>query len=116
MVLRGYAENHFNLNSEMQGGVKLRDHYEQYEKSTGKTPEELEDDFLSYDLLYIWNWFLELHSTRTNNGFGASPISYLEIGSWVMLNEIFINGFEVKAIKEIDRVYLEWTAKQSKKK
>ena len=86
------------------------------QKQTGEAPQEL-TDLLSVKcpelMAHVWLWFLELNSTRTNNGFSQNSVSFAEIECWARLNEITLNSFEVKAIRSVDDCYL---SKMNKRK
>jgi hypothetical protein len=84
--------------------------------ATGQKPRELDECEIPDAAMHIWEWFWELHSTRSSNGFGPNPISYAEIAAWSKLSSIKPNKHEVKMLRELDRVYLEAAAKEAKKK
>jgi len=67
-------------------------------------------------LVSVWEDFLELHSARGSNGFGANPISYTEIDAWTRLSGYVLSPQDVKIIKLLDRVYLAHQNKQQRKK
>lgn len=60
---------------------------------------------------YLWSWFLELHAARGSNGFGAGPIGWTDIDAWARQMRRKPAAWEVAAIRELDRVYLEEQAR-----
>ncbi|MEO7031122.1 MAG: hypothetical protein ABI351_11975 [Herbaspirillum sp.] len=87
-------------------------------KQTGENPKEL-TDLLSFEcpnlLWHVWQMFLSLNQSRSNNGFGASPISYTEMLAWATLTDIRPTPYEVSAIKSLDTVYMAIQAKAAEK-
>ena len=55
-----------------------------------------------------------MSSGRTSNGFGPNPLSFCEIRAWCDLTGSELAPYEVVLIKKLDRVYLDWVAKQAK--
>lgn len=93
---------------EREDGSTRRQHLEIAWKATGRIPQELADepDFPT-EVMYIWEWFDELNQARQSNGFSLNPLSYAEIMSWNSLGKINISPWEVKALKLLDRAYIE---------
>lgn len=91
----------------MYQGTPLRAHLEKVEQATGKTPAELifEEDPPEH-LLYLLDWFWELHSGRQTGFSGPNPLSYNDIMGWRALFDIDITAWEIKALKAIDNVYM----------
>lgn len=96
-------------------GVSRRDELKQIEKQKGESVPELECIEMPDCVDYLWEWFLELNMSRSSNGFGANPISYLEIQAWNELKIKHISPWEVKTIKAMDAVFLEFQGENSKK-
>ena len=61
----------------------------------------------------LWEMFTELTQTRTS-GFSANPIQYSEIIAWCQLTGIKLHPWELRAIRLLDRAYLD-TAHAEKK-
>lgn len=55
----------------------------------------------------VWAYFMDLHSTRTSNGFGANPITYTEIRNYSDLMQIDLDEWEVTLIRKFDKVALD---------
>lgn len=89
------------------GSSKLKEQLLSVERQTGIRPKEL-DDFVDCpeDLKYIWDWFVELDSTRTGSGFGVNPIQFSEIVAYFTLIDIEPDAFEITALRMLDRVAL----------
>ncbi len=76
---------------------------------------------------HLWRYFWELNQTRTSNGFGAECLSLWEIEVWerreFLLDQMNpadrasarLKPYELKAIKAMDRVYLDTQRDLSKK-
>jgi hypothetical protein len=56
---------------------------------------------------HLWDWFLELHAARGSNGFGPSAVGWQELDAWSRLTRRHPAAWEIAAIRELDRVYLE---------
>lgn len=86
-------------------------------KQTGIKPREL-DAPAELDEMFLdaWQFFLKLHSKRANNGFGVSPISYLEMKAFFELHQLYPTHYELELIEQFDNVALEIFAKQQKEK
>ena len=76
---------------------------------------------------HLWRYFWELNQTRTSNGFGFDGLSLWEIEVWerreFLLDQMNpadrasarLKPYELKAIKAMDRVYLDTQRDLSKK-
>jgi len=58
------------------------------------------------ELEFLWNYFLELSSTRPYGHSGPLPITYQEILAWRELSQNVLTSWEVDVIKRLDRIYL----------
>lgn len=54
---------------------------------------------------------MDLHSTRTGNGFGASPITYTEMRNYFDLMEIDPDEWELVLLRRLDNTALNIYAK-----
>jgi hypothetical protein len=95
----------FKLNR-AQGGATVREHLEAIERRTGERPKELDECKIPRELAHIWNWFLDMHGARTNNGFGWNPISYAEIFAWGRLMGERVRRHEARLLREMDMLFL----------
>jgi len=87
-----------------ENGVTDHDRYTQIEKQTGKYPGP--DLIVPSDLFYIWEWFMDLSSSR-GGGWGPSPITYGELIAWISLTGNMPSKWEVRMLKQMDAKYLE---------
>jgi hypothetical protein len=69
-------------------------------------PEQLEPIEFSYCLAYLWEWFCELSGNRDRDMAGPKSITYLEIKAWSYLTNIVPERWEVKVLKQLDRIFL----------
>ena len=76
------------------------------ERQTGRRQTALDGPELPADGAHVWAWFLELSAGRGGNGFGPSPISYLDLLAWSMLTGTITRPAEIEAIMALDRVWL----------
>lgn len=72
----------------------------------GKKPLALIPPEFPDDLLYLWEWFIDLHGARGQGYSGPPPISFSEIKSWCDLMSITLSGWEVDLIKDLDKTYM----------
>lgn len=115
--LIAYATYQFHLNRRQQDGATLKQHLESAYRQTGVMPEELADEpDLPYLAAHVWYYFLELHRTRSSNGFGENPLSYAEIECWCRLTGIVLEQWELQALVGIDGAYLQERAKEAERK
>ena len=66
----------------------------------------LDDPFFPLELVLVWQWFNELHSSRQSNGTGMCPLSYTEIHSWCTLTGIAPSPWEVNVLIQIDKKFM----------
>jgi hypothetical protein len=55
---------------------------------------------------HVWDYFLELHHRRGNNGYGHVPLTFLEIEAWERKTKRKLDLWELKAILAIDDAYI----------
>ena len=109
-----YAENELYLSSKQKDGSTLRETLEAVKREYNITPPELKTVDVSPTVIYLWEHFLNLNSTRTS-GMGVSAINYMELKAYCDMNGISFSPFEVRVIKMLDRVFLDHYNKQSEK-
>lgn len=71
--------------------------------------------FPPYEVEHLWLWFCDLSSARTGSGFGANPISYVEIAAWARLTGNDPTPWEVSVLRRMDIAALEKFAKKTPK-
>lgn len=85
-------------------GSSIREQLENVWRQTGKKPKELEDLVeLPSSMIEVWSWFITLHESRSSNGFGVNPISFMDIWTFFQLQEITPYRWEIDLIKRLDR-------------
>ena len=112
-----FAKWQFKLNSESGSkGETLKSQLEVVWKTTGVKPPELEPPCELNQLFYdAWRFFLDLHSSRSSNGFGVNALTFTEIKAYFELNQIEPFWYEIEAIKMFDSVFLDEFAKSQEK-
>lgn len=96
--------------ADKQGNTKF-ELLSRFSEKTGKTHPDLIFPKIDEMAMYLWEWFMELNSQRTSNGFGLNPITFLDIQAWATLTNRFPLSWEVKAIRMIDTVWVAEVAK-----
>jgi hypothetical protein len=86
--------------------VTEREHLQEVEKQSGRTPLALQGPEFPELLEYVWTAFLLLNSTRGQGFSGPIPISYQEIDAWQRMTHNVLLPWEVEVVKKIDNVYL----------
>jgi len=104
--LLDYAEHEFSISKPDKSGISKREHLEQVERQTGKSPEELIGPQFPMSVSYIWSAFLALNSARTVGFSGPNPLTYTEIQAWLTLTNQHLSSRDIEAIKKLDIVYL----------
>ncbi len=57
-------------------------------------------------LSYLWQYFLDLHAERPNNGFSPGRLTATIIKDWCEVFMIHLEYWEIKAIREIDAIWI----------
>lgn len=96
------------LSKKRKDGASERDHLLMEYNATGVMPEALVNEIELPELAaHVWGYFIELHTERSNNGFGPNRINSTGIADWCKLNGISLLPWEIKAIKRIDQLWME---------
>lgn len=101
-----FAEHSFKLSKTDQDGVTEREHLEEVERQTGKTPQALIGPQFPTLVSHIWSAFVSLSSTRTAGFSGPNPITYPDIQAWLTLTNQVLSPRDIEAIKLLDSTYL----------
>lgn len=64
--------------------------------------------------VHVWDAFLRLSSSRSNNGFSANPISYLDIEAYCRLTDSHFSELELDALRQLDSMMIKNFNKDSK--
>lgn len=76
---------------------------EHVEKVSKKKPRKLQDHApLEDSLVYLWSMYLEVN--------GPDPLTFRELQAWSDLTKNSLEGWEVKALMELDRIKQECLA------
>jgi hypothetical protein len=67
------------------------------------------EEELPWPVEYLWAYFTELNLSRGSGGFGPGPILYSEILAWMSCTGVWLNPWEIRAIKEVDAKFMEVT-------
>lgn len=96
----------FRLSKRQTDGKTLREHLESVRRQTGKTPPELEGSDEAPEMTDDWwLWWCELSGGR-QQGFGASPLTWSDIVSWMRLTARRLTALDIAAIRAIDAAFL----------
>ncbi len=101
-----FAEHSFKLSKTDQDGLTEREHLQEVERQTGKTPQALIGPQFPTLVSHIWSAFVSLSSARTAGMSGPNPITYTEIKSWLELTDNTLSSRDIEAIKLLDSTYL----------
>jgi hypothetical protein len=112
--LLDYADAEFTLGAVQADGATLREHLELAWRQTGKKPDQLFVPELPYVLTNVWEWFAEMHATRSSGEFGICKLGYVAIDSWSRLVGIELSLFELKCIVALDNLYVRHQAQKDK--
>lgn len=88
------------------GKVSKREHLEQVEKQTGKTPKELSGPKFPHLISHVWFAFLSIGQSRTMGFSGPNPISMLDVKAWVELTNTPLSSRDIEAIRMLDLIYM----------
>jgi hypothetical protein len=82
-------------------------------RASGILPQQLQEEpELSGMLVYLWEWFIELHKARAGNGFGMNPISWAEFYSWQSMTGNRLRRWELLALRAMDNAALSTVSKK----
>lgn len=99
----------------MDDGLTLETHLTSHWKQSGQMPEQLNVPDIPYELIYVWDWWVELNRTRPV-GMDIGALNYTEIANWATLLKIGITAFEVRCIMALDSAYMRVRGEQQARK
>lgn len=99
------------LDKRLKDGSTVRQNLEAVARQTGRRPDGLDGPPLPPAGYQVWEWFLELNSTRAD-GFGLSPIKYSDIHAFFDLIGERPARWQLAALRRLDRVVLEASAEE----
>jgi hypothetical protein len=102
-----FARHSFELMQPQEDGATLLAHLEAVWEKSGEMPRQLADaPTLPPSCSSLWNDFLDLHSSRSNSGFGPSRITWRDIADWQRVRGVTLEAWEIDAIREADSMWL----------
>jgi len=108
--LIAHAVHERALSAPLPDGHSEREHLQAAARNPGPAGaiarERLRGPGLPPEVAYLWDWFLELDSARTSNGFGLNPIGYTELAAWAALTGRSPLPWEVRWLMALDRARL----------
>jgi len=110
--LADFAQAEFALEAKEKDGHTLREHLTAAWRSSGVKPPELSNPVPQL-ISYLWDYYLELHKRRGNNGYGHVALTFLEIEAWERKTQRKLDAWELKAILAVDDAYMVSLAKKS---
>lgn len=114
MELADFATAEFALQVKQDDGCSLREHLNNAWEQSGIMPAELaEAPPLPAPGAYLWEYFVDLHNRRANNGFGHVPLTFLEVEAWKSARRRSLDDWELDAILDIDTAYIASIAKKA---
>jgi len=73
----------------------------------GRKPRSaLDGPDIPIELVYLWNWFMEIARTRAYNEVGPQPIGYVDVLAWATLTGREPRPHEVMALLDLDHAML----------
>ncbi len=102
-----FARGEFYLGARQPDGSTLRANLLSVHRQTGVRPKQLEVESCPPLVGYVWDWFLELQEERSFTEMGSpEALTSGQLESWSRLNRISLSAFELKAIKQLDRLFI----------
>lgn len=90
----------------MPDGCTNRSHLQRVFDQSGILPELLEPEDCDEEVLYLWDYFLNMCKRRTSNGYGVNPITNSELRAWAELHNIHLAPWEIEVIDSLESMYL----------
>lgn len=59
-------------------------------------------------LEWIWQLFLELHSSRMHSSSGFQPLQNTQIDAWSRISMIPLEFWEFQVLRSLDNVWINW--------
>lgn len=101
-----FAEHEFQLAVSLDGKTSKREILEDVERQTGDRPAELDGPQFPDTMEFVWGAFLDLNASRGGSGFGASPLTYADIQTWMTVLSHRLDIWEINAIRRLDITWL----------
>ena len=104
-ALATYAQAQLHLTERLPDGHTRREHYQALARS-GRHVPELHPAPLPAACAGVWAFFCELDAERQQGAGGPSPIGSGQLLDWQRLHGIALSGWEIEAIRQLDRLRL----------
>lgn len=102
-----FARHQFELSKQVTDGVSVREHLELVAERTGELPEQLANaPECPTGVAQLWADFLELHTSRSSNGFSVSRITWRDIGDWQNVRGVVLSPWDIDRINALDNMWL----------
>jgi len=63
----------------------------------------------------LWQWFGDLHETRTYGMSGPNPISYMEMDAWCRIYGVRPTPENVRILRAMDAAWLKWARQEQER-
>jgi hypothetical protein len=101
------ATGRFELGEPQKDGQSLETHLISYYRQTGEVPEQLLVEPIPFELTHVWQWWHQLHATRSI-GNRRCHITYAEVHAWATVLQLSPAPFEIACLMAVDTAYMQW--------
>lgn len=109
-----YAQAQLHLTETLPDGHTRRDHYQALARQ-GKRVPELHPRALPAACAGVWAIFCDLDAERMPGPAGPGPITSGQLLDWQRLHGVELSGWELEALRRLDRLRLSHDAQQNAK-
>lgn len=103
-----FSRHEFRLGKLGSDGKTLRETLDVVARAKGVMPEEgINPVSFPEAVGHVWEWFLHLNASRQAGMGGPMPVTYTEIAAFFNLEGVELSGWELQAIRWLDRIALE---------
>jgi hypothetical protein len=96
-------------------GVPLREHYEQYRKSTGRRHEEDVRPVMPAGVEWYWRAYLDMARSRpAGNGFAPGRLGVGDVGGWARCQALELLPWEFELFMQLEAEWHIVTAEHRK--
>ena len=82
--------------------MSVREHLEAAERQTGIVPKALIGPDCPFEYDRTFRLWTEIHSGRSSNGMGLTPLTWMDIAAWKGLTGEWVTADEIRAIRKVD--------------
>jgi len=101
-----FAKVQFRESARGKDGSTLAAHLNQAAKTLGGI--EVDEPEIPEPLVYLWQWFLELHAGRSKMiGLGTGSLTYADLYFWASLTDTRLHNWETTTLMRLDAVWLD---------